>query len=218
MQYSCDELMRILPYQPDQRVGLTMQVFFSWQRSVSGYFIADGDGNPITDTFLMSIRELSDLDRALWLLPKGQQQETIRPFATKEYSPCRELALTITKQDWLTAILNFANANGLTSEFEVGRGEPVNTLFRLATDLAKMLTWFDEAKNISNSTTREKFITKICELYNQLNWADTRACLYAGKDFSPVLTIVPTSLGHALWLEFGYIIQTHETGASEYVR
>ena len=76
----------------------------------------------------------------------------------------------------------------------------------------------DQTKNISNSTTREKFITKICELYNQLKWADTRACLYAGNDFSPVLTIVPTSLGHALWLEFGYMIQTHETRSSEYVR
>lgn len=42
-----------------------MQVFFSWQRSVSGYFIAGGDGNPITDKFQMSIGDLSDLDRAL---------------------------------------------------------------------------------------------------------------------------------------------------------
>ena len=195
-----------------------MQVLFSWQRSVSGYFIADGDGNPITDKFRMSIRELSDLDRALWLFPKGQQQETVRPFAPKDHNPCRELALTITKQDWLAAILNFANANGLTSEFEAGRGEPVNTLFRLATDLAQMLNWFDEAKNLSNRTERQKFLTKICKVYNQLSWADTRACLYAGKDFSPVLTIMPTSLGHALWLEFGYMIQSHKTSASKYVR
>ena len=195
-----------------------MQVLFNWQRSVSGYFIADGDGNPKTDKFQMSIRELCDLDRALWLFPKGQQQETVRPFAPKDHNPCRELALTITKQDWLAAILNFANANGLTSEFEARRGEPVNTLFRLATDLAQMLNWFDEAKNLSNGTERQKFLTKICNVYNQLSSADTRACLYAEEIFSPVLTIMPTSLGHALWLQFGYMIQSHKTSASKHVR
>ena len=87
----------------------------------------------------MSIKELSDLDRALWLFPKGQQQETVRPSAPKDHNPCRELAITITKQDWLAAILNFANTNGLTSKFEAGRGEQVNTLFRLATDFPQML-------------------------------------------------------------------------------
>ena len=29
-----------------------MQVLFNWQRSASGYFIADGDGNPITEKFI----------------------------------------------------------------------------------------------------------------------------------------------------------------------
>lgn len=195
-----------------------MQVFFSWQRSVSGYFIADGDGNPITDNFRMSISEFSDLDRALWLLPKGQKQVTVSPFAPKDNDPCRELALTIEKQDWLAAILKFANANGLASEFKVGRGEPVNTLVRLATDLAQMLNWFNEVKELSNSTERKKCVDKICKLYNRVNWADTRAYLYAGEDFSPILTIMPTSLGHALWLEFGDMLQSHKTGASQIVR
>ena len=134
----------------------------------------------------MSIKELSDLDRALWLFPKGQQQETVRPFAPKDHNPCRELALTITKQDWLAAILNFANAKGLTSEFEAGRGEPVNTLFRLATDLAQMLNWFDEAKNLLDDTERQKFLTKICNVYNQLSWAHTCMSLRKRKFFTGI--------------------------------
>ena len=194
-----------------------MQIFFSWHRSVSGYFVADGDGNPVTEGSQMSIREFSDLDQALWLFPKGQKQETINPFASKNHNLCRDLALTITKDDWLAAILNFANANGLASEFEVGRGEPVSTLFRLATDLTQMLNCFDEAKIFPNNTEWHKSTDEICKLYNQVNWADTRAYLYAGNDLSPELTIMPTSLGHAIWLEFGAKIQSYKNGATKYV-